>query len=271
MMLAVSTFGCLDTVSKWLTSYYEVPVIIWVRYVFQILLLVILLGPQMGLRLVRTTNLKIQVIRGLVLVAAGMIFLKALSYMPIAEVVSINFMAPVFIAVLSGPLLHEKVGPRTWVALAAGFTGVMLIIRPGSEVFTWWALLPLGSALGMTVYQMLTRKIAGKDHALTSLFYPTLVGAVVVPVFFPLAMELPREPFHMVLFVAQGAMGGIGHWLLIKAHEDAPASVLSPFLYVQLITVLGLGWLVFGQLPDGFAVIGMLTIAASGLLLVFRR
>lgn len=235
------------------------------------ILLLVLVGPKMGMRLVRTTSPKIQVFRGLVLVAAGLIFVKALSLMPMAEVVSITFMAPVFIAVLSGPILHEKVGARTWVALAAGFAGVLIIIRPGSGVFGWAALLPLACAGCMTAYAMLTRRIAGKDHALTSLFYPTLAGAIVVPIFFPLAMVFPREPFHMALFVALGAMGAIGHWFLIKAHEDAPASTLSPFLYVQLLTVLSLGWLVFGELPDGIAVIGMLTVAARGLLLVLRR
>lgn len=271
MMAAVSTFACLDTISKWLTQHYTVPMIVWVRYVIQMALLLVLLLPRMGWRLVKTNYPGIQVVRGLVLVAAGMVFVAAISYMPIAEVVSINFMAPIFIAVASGIFLKERIGARAWVALAVGFTGVLLIVRPGTALFQWAALLPLACALGMTVYQMLTRKIAGKEHALTSLFYPTLVGAVAVPVVFPYAMQLPGVGWHWILFVAVGALGGIGHWFLIKAHEHASAAVLSPFMYVQLLVVLVLGWIVFGQLPDGIAVIGMLTITGSGLLLVFRR
>jgi drug/metabolite transporter (DMT)-like permease len=271
MMAAVSTFACLDTISKWLTQHYPVPVIVWVRYVFQMGLLLVLLAPRMGWRLVKTAHPGIQVVRGLVLVAAGMVFVAAISYMPLAEVVSINFMGPIFIAVASGILLRERIGAKAWVALALGFTGVLLIVRPGTAIFQWAALLPLGSALGMTVYQMLTRRVAGRDHALTSLFYPTLVGAVAVPVAFPHAMQFPTVAWHWSLFVAVGALGGFGHWLLIKAHELATAAVLAPFMYVQLVVVLFLGWAVFSQLPDGIAVLGMLVITGSGLLLVFRR
>ncbi|HVL37533.1 MAG TPA: DMT family transporter, partial [Burkholderiales bacterium] len=132
MMAAVSTFACLDTISKWLTQHYPVPVIVWVRYVFQMGLLLVLLAPRMGWRLVKTAHPGIQVVRGLVLVAAGMVFVAAISYMPLAEVVSINFMGPIFIAVASGILLRERIGAKAWVALALGFTGVLLIVRPGT-------------------------------------------------------------------------------------------------------------------------------------------
>ena len=271
MMLAVSMFSCLDATSKYLAAMYAVPTIVWARYVFQMLLMVLALGPRMRLELVRTANLRLQVIRGVVLTASSLLFLTALSRMPLAEAASIAFMAPLFIAVLSGPVLHERVEGRTWLALGAGFAGVLLIVRPGGGVFTGFALLPLGSALLMAIYQMMTRRLAGRDSALTTLFYPAVVGSILVPLVFPLALSLPGKPLHLALFGALGIMGGIGHFFLIRAHHEAPASVLGPFMYGQLLTALVLGWLVFDQLPDGLAVLGMVIITASGLLLALSH
>ena len=270
-MLAVSTFACLDATAKYLAAYYPVPAIVWARYVFQMVLMLVVLGPRLRMGLLRTTNLRLQVVRGIVLTASSLVFLTALSRMPMAEAASIAFMAPLMIAVLAGPLLHERVDGRTWLALGAGFAGMLLIIRPGGGLFTWVALLPLCSALLMAVYQLMTRRLAGRDAALTTLFYPALVGSVVVPLAFPLSLTWPGEWLHAAMFVALGVLGGIGHLFLIRAHDHAPASTLGPFMYAQLLSVLVLGWLVFGELPGALSLLGMLAIIASGLLLVLSH
>jgi drug/metabolite transporter (DMT)-like permease len=220
------------------------------------------------MRLVRTSNLRLQVVRGVILTVSSLAFLTALAHMPLAEAASIAFMTPIIVAVLAGPVLNEQVGARTWIALAGGFVGVVLIIRPGGELFTWAALLPLASALFMAFYQMLTSKLAGRDAPLTTLFYPALIGTALVPLIFPHELVLPATLFHGGLFILIGVLGGLGHFLLIHAHHYAPASILSPFMYAQLVTALFLGWLVFGQFPDAMAIVGMATIAASGLLLI---
>jgi drug/metabolite transporter (DMT)-like permease len=268
MVLAVSTFTCLDTTSKYLAQHYAVPGIVWVRYVVQMLLMVIVLAPRQGTVLLRTNNLRLQVVRGVILTVSSLAFLTALAHMPLAEAASIAFMTPIIVAVLAGPVLNEQVGARTWIALAGGFVGVVLIIRPGGELFTWAALLPLASALFMAFYQMLTSKLAGRDAPLTTLFYPALIGTALVPLIFPHELVLPATLFHGGLFILIGVLGGLGHFLLIHAHHYAPASILSPFMYAQLVTALFLGWLVFGQFPDAMAIVGMATIAASGLLLI---
>jgi drug/metabolite transporter (DMT)-like permease len=270
MLAAVSTFSCLDATSKYLAALYAVPTIVWARYVSQMLLMAAVLGPRMGMGLLRTSNLRLQLVRGAVLTASSLLFLTALTRMPLAEAASIAFMAPLFIAVLSGPVLREHVERRTWIALAAGFGGVLLIVRPGGEVFTWVSLLPLASAFMMAAYQMMTRRLAGHDAALTTLFYPALVGSLAVPLVFPSALALPERAAHLGLFCALGVLGGIGHYFLIRAHFHAPAAVLGPFMYGQLLTAVALGWLVFGQLPDGLAVLGMLVITASGIRLIIR-
>jgi drug/metabolite transporter (DMT)-like permease len=275
MLAAVSTFSCLDATSKYLAALYAVPTIVWVRYVSQMLLMLAFLAPRLGRGLLRTSNLKLQLLRGAVLTASSLLFLTALSRMPLAEAASIAFMAPLFIAVLSGPVLHERVEGRTWVALAFGFGGVLLIVRPGGGLFTWVSVLPLASALMMAVYQLMTRRLAGRDASLTTLFYPALVGSVAVPLVFPLvfplSMSVPGNALHLAMFCALGVLGGVGHFFLIRAHFYAPPSILGPFMYGQLLTALLLGWLVFGQLPDGLAVAGMLLITASGLVLAISH
>jgi drug/metabolite transporter (DMT)-like permease len=271
MLAAVSTFSCLDATSKYLAALYAVPTIVWARYVSQMLLMVVVLGPRMGAGLLRTTNLRLQLLRGGVLTASSLLFLTALARMPLAEAASIAFMAPLFIAVLSGPLLHERVEGRTWLALAVGFGGVLLIVRPGGGLFTWASLLPLASAFMMAVYQMMTRRLAGHDRALTTLFYPALVGSLAVPLLFPAAFAFPNETGHLFMFGALGILGGVGHFFLIRAHFHAPPSLLGPFMYGQLLTALALGWLVFGHLPDRLAVLGMAVISGSGLLLAFSH
>ena len=267
MVLTVSLFACLDTMSKYLSAHYPVPAIVWARNAFQLVLMLAVLGPRLGAGLVRTANLRLQLARGVVLIAASLLFMTALSRLPIAECTSVAFTAPLIIAVLAGPLLKEQVHGRTWRALAAGFVGVLLVIRPGSALFSWAALLPLGSAVLMAAYQMLTRRLAGRDAALTTLFYPAIVGTVFVPILFPLSFELPREPLHIALFVGIGLVGSLGHFFLIRAYDHAPASMLGPFTYAQLVVALVLGWLVFGQFPDAWSVAGMAVIVASGLAL----
>ena len=268
MIAAVSTFTCLDTTSKYLAQHYPVPAIVWARYVVHMVLMALVLGPRMRFALLRTTNLRLQIIRGIVLAASSLVFLSALSLMPLAEAAAIAFMTPIIIAALAGPVLGEKVERRTWLALAGGFVGVLLIVRPGGGLFTAAALLPLASAFMMALYQMMTSKLAGRDTPLTTLFYPAVIGSALVPLAFPHELMLPARPLHAGLFVLIGLLGGFGHFLLIRAHDYAPSSTLSPFMYAQLITALVLGWLVFRQLPDALSFVGMATIAASGLVLI---
>jgi drug/metabolite transporter (DMT)-like permease len=269
MLLATACFGCLDTMSKYLVAYYPASALVWLRYVLQTLVMSAIFLPRIGLRLVRTSAPGVQVLRGLMLVFSSVVFVVALNHMQIAEVASIVFLAPVIVALAGGPLLNERVGGRTWIALAGGFTGVLLIIRPGGDAFTWWALLPLGCAFLFAGYQILTRKLAGHDDPITTLFYPGVIAVLAIPPVFPGAISaVPAVPLHAAALAAIGVLGAIGHFLLIRAHTLAPATLLAPFGYTQLLVVLVLGWLVFGQLPDGLALAGIVLVAASGLGLI---
>lgn len=268
MLLATCCFGCLDTLSKYLVAYYPAAALVWLRYVLQTLVMMAIFLPRMGLRLVRTASPGLQFVRGLMLVVSSVVFVVALLHMQIAEVASIVFLAPIIVALAGGPLLGERVSARTWLALAGGFTGVVLIIRPGGGAFTWWALLPLACAFMFAGYQILTRKLAGHDDPITTLFFPGLIACFVVPPIFPGAFEIPSVPLHAVMLGVIGILGAVGHFMLIRAHALAPATLLSPFGYTQLVVVLTLGWLVFDQLPDGIALTGIALIAVSGLGLI---
>jgi drug/metabolite transporter (DMT)-like permease len=269
MLLATACFGCLDTLSKYLVAYYPAAALVWLRYVLQTLVMLAIFLPRMGLRLFRTSSPGLQIVRGLMLVVSSVVFVIALLHMQIAEVASIVFLAPIIVALAGGPLLGERVGMRTWLALAGGFTGVLLIIRPGGGAFTWWALLPLACAFLFAGYQILTRKLASRgDDPITTLFVPGLVACFVVPPIFPGAFEIPTVPLHALMLGIIGILGAVGHFMLIRAHALAPATLLSPFGYTQLVVVLTLGWLVFGQLPDGIALAGIALIAGSGLGLI---
>jgi drug/metabolite transporter (DMT)-like permease len=269
MVLATFCFGCLDTLSKYLVAHYPAPALVWLRYVLQTLVMMAIFLPRMGTRLVRTGAPGVQALRGLMLVFSSVVFVVALNHMQIAEVASIVFLAPIIVALAGGPLLGERVGTRTWLALAGGFTGVLLIIRPGGNAFTWWALLPLACAFLFAGYQILTRKLAGHDDPITTLFYPGLIAALAIPPAFPGSVfDVPRAPLHAGMLTAIGILGAVGHFLLIRAHGLAPATLLAPFGYTQLLVVLALGWVVFGQLPDGIALAGIALVAGSGLALI---
>src|SRR5512145_1259191 len=219
MLLATACFGCLDTLSKYLVAHYPAAALVWLRYMLQTLVMMAIFLPRMGLRLVRTSSPGLQFVRGLTLVVSSVVFVIALLHMQIAEVASIVFLAPIIVALAGGPLLGERVSARTWFALAGGFTGVLLIIRPGGSAFTWWALLPLGCAFFFAGYQILTRKLAGHDDPITTLFFPGLIAVVAIPPVFPGAFsDVPTAPLHAALLGVIGILGGVGHFLLIRAH-----------------------------------------------------
>jgi len=271
IMIAVSFFALLDAVAKYLSKFYPVPGIVWARYFFQALLMLLVLGPRLGMGLWRTNRPGLQLARGTVLVCASLTFFTALSLMPLAETSAISFTAPLILMALSVPLLRERVDGPAWIAVWLGFFGVVLIIRPGTGVFTWVALLPLCTAFFNASYQLLTRKLSGIDSTLPTLFYGGLIGAVIMSCILPFYWVTPQSVFHAFLYVMLGVLAGIGHFVLIKAFDHAPASLLAPFIYVQVVAVLLLGYLVFDSFPDAWSLTGMAIIVASGIFMATRQ
>lgn len=258
-------FVVQDSISKYLSRFYPVPAIVWARYFFHLLLVLIALGPRMGLGLARTRRLGVQLVRGLLLALSTLLFIFAVKQMPLAESSSISFLAPVLVTLMAAFILKEKVEWARWLAVAGGFAGVLIVIRPGSGLFAWASLLPLGTATCFAYYQILTRQLAHLENPYTSIFYSGLVGSVLMSFTLPFVWTMPQSLDHALLFVVIGIVGGSSHLILIKAYDCAPASRLAPFSYTQLIWVVLVGYLVFGDFPDHWSLIGIAVIMASGI------
>lgn len=264
MMVMVVCFSILETTAKYLSSSYPVPMLVWFRYTVHMLLTLLLIAPRMGMRMVRTGQPMGQVVRATLLMGSTACYFGALSFLPMAEVKAISFISPLLVTLFAVWLLREEVSRSRWLAVVTGFLGVLFIIRPGSGMLQWPALLPVGSALCYSQYQIMTRKFSETENPLTTLFYTALVGCLLMSLVVPLFWKTP-ELRHLPLLLLLGAVAGFGHFMLIKALELENASFLSPLGYTQLLWVMLLGYLVFGDLPDAHSMIGMAIIVASGL------
>ncbi len=265
-MLALMLFALLDATAKHLTATFAVPLLVWARYTLHFLIMLIFVAPSMRAQLVKTDNLSLQVVRALALVGTTGFAMLAFRTMPLAEATAVLFLAPLLVTLMAGPFLGERIGSGRWLAVVVGFAGVLLIARPGgalNPVGVAWA---LGGAVCYALYQLLTRRLSQAEHPLTLLFYTALVGTAVMSLALPWYwVETSPEPLQWLLIASLGFYGGVGHFILIRAFRLAPASVLTPFGYTQLIWAALLGWLVFGHVPDALSASGMIVIAAAGL------
>jgi drug/metabolite transporter (DMT)-like permease len=271
MIVAVGLFTLMDTIAKYLARSYPVAGIVWVRYAANFALLGALLAARGELGLMRTRRPGIQLLRGALLATATFLYFTSLTVLPLAEAAAIGFVLPLFVAVLAVPMLGEKLDASRVVAIFVGLAGALLVVRPGTAMFTPYAALPVLMALANALYQILTRKIAGVEPPLTSLFYGALVGMVAFSFVAPFTWVTPSGWWHWTLIAVIGALATAGHFILIRAFDYAPATLLAPFVYTGLVWSMGLGFAVFGDFPDGWALAGMGVIVASGLWLAARQ
>ncbi len=270
MLCGTALFGCGESVVKLLTRHYDTMQIAWGRYVFHAVVFLAIFARTGIVAQMRTARPWLQFSRSAILLLGTILYFSALRYLALADAVAINFFAPLLVTAFSIPILGEQVGIRRWIAILVGFAGVMVIIRPGLGVMHWAAILPLGTAVCYALYQVLTRIAGRTDHARTSLFWSAAVGTVVMSVIVPFDWTAP-DALGWVMMAATGCVFGLGHYLLIKGLERAPASVLAPFIYSQLIWAVTLGFLVFGDFPDGFSILGALIVTGSGLYVWHRE
>jgi len=271
IVLTWGIFALMDTIAKYLSRYYPVPAIVWARYAMNLLVLTVFLAARGRLHLARTSRPGIQLVRGALLGSATIMFFTSLSVLPIAEAAAIGFVMPLFLALLAVPLLKERLDPGGIGAILVGLSATLVIVRPGSALFTAYALLPVGTALANALYQILTRRIAGLEPPLTSLFYGALVGTVMFSFVVPFAWATPGPLWHWILLVIMGLLASVGHFALIRAFDYAQAGLLAPFAYSYLVWGVLLGFAVFGDFPDGLAFAGMAVIVASGLYVANRQ
>ena len=257
----------LDATAKYLVRDYSVFFVLWARYAGQMMVVTPFARHRGGAHFWRTRHLGLQLLRSACLFTATVCFFSGLRYLPLAEGSSISFLAPIFIVILAGPMLGEKPTRIGWLAVGLGFTGILVLLRPGGAVFHPAALLFIAAAIFNALYQLLTRKVTG-DGVHTTLFYSAVVGAIFATLALPFATaSAPITGFTLFLLLLLGVFAGTGHWLMTRAFLIAPASQLTPFSYLQVVWATLFGYVLFGQIPDGWSFVGMSIIVGSGVML----
>jgi drug/metabolite transporter (DMT)-like permease len=271
ILLAGLCFSTLDATAKYLVREHALFLVVWARYLGQMLVVTPVTWHRGGAGFWRTRHLRMQLLRSLCLVTATLCFFGGLRFLPLAEGSAIVFLAPMFAIVFSRPVLGERPTRARWIAAIVGFAGILLLVRPGSAVFHPATALLVMAAIANAFYQLLTRKVPN-DSPHTTLFYSGLVGTVALSLALPF-VETPAEmtPRDAMFLLVLGLLAGVGHWCLISAFLRAPASLIAPFTYAQMIWATVYGYLIFDQLPDRLSMLGMLVIVASGVGLVLRE
>ncbi|SFV34952.1 Threonine/homoserine efflux transporter RhtA [Devosia crocina] len=263
---ATMLFAYSDTTNKLLVTDYNVPLVMAVRYITHALLMIAIVAPFHGRTMVRATRKRLVLLRGGCLAIASVLMGFALQRMPVAEATAIVYLAPVLVILLSGPLLNEKVGSGAWIAAALGFSGVLLIARPGGGLDPWGIAFALGNVVLAVGYNLLSRVLARTEHTITMLFYTALVGSILFGLLLPWTLygAVPT-PLQVFLFVGLGVSAGLGHYLFTQSYRYAPAAILAPMNYLHLGWAALFGWLVFGHAPDPIAMAGIGLVAAAGI------
>jgi drug/metabolite transporter (DMT)-like permease len=269
--LAYVTFSLLDGSAKWLVSTMPVIMVVWLRFAIHVVVAGALLFPLRGMSLVRTSHLRWHLIRGLMFMAMTGINFWALQYLQLTITSSIFFTVPLIIAILGAPLLGEKLDAGRWIAIAVGFAGVLVIVRPGSADFHPAMLASLLNAVLYAIFMMMTRRLAAYDSPETIQYLPAIVATIGLAPFAIAAWEMPDTLLEWTVACLMGVLGATGHYMLAMAHRYAPSTVIAPFLYQQVFYMALFGYLVFGDVPGPAVWIGAVIVIASGLYLFWRE
>lgn len=268
LSLATLCFATLDAAAKWLVQSLPVVEVVWLRFSFHVLLMVLLLAPLHGRRLVRMQQPRWHLLRaGMLATMTGLNF-WALQYLQLAETGAIQFSVPLLIALLSAWWLHERLDARRWLAIVAGFVGVLLVVRPGLQGFHPAILLSVLNAVLYALFNMLTRRMAATESPEAMQLVAAFGAALLLTPFALLQFRMPADGKTWAMIGVAGLFGGLGHQCVAMAHRYASAAVLGPFLYQQILYMVAWGWLVFAQVPDAFVIAGALVVVSSGLYLL---
>jgi len=263
-MLAMLCFAGMDAISKWLVADYSVAQMIWIRYILLCLFAWFVVRRE-GLRAAfRTTRPVLQIVRSLIAVIEGAMFVLAFRYLPLADIHAVAATSPLIVIALGVLFLGERAGLARWLAVAAGFVGVLLIVRPGFRSLDWPLLLPLVGAIMWAGYQILTRLASLSDSPGTSLLWSAIVALAATSFVGPVYWTWPTATAWTLMIVIS-LMGAIAHYALIKALDYAEAGAVQPYAYTLLVWVTILGFVLFGDVPDLWTILGAAIVVASGL------
>jgi len=271
MIAAFACFSLLDTTAKWLSPRIGLIETTWARYFFSFLIVSLFLNPVRKPGLLRTKRPMLQAIRSIALLASTLLNFLALNYLQLTQTMTIMFLQPILVALIAGPLLGEWVGPRRMIAIGIGFSGVLLVTKPGLGGIHWAAIYSFIGVGFYAAYALITRILADHDPPETTMVYSAAAGILVLTPLIPFTWHAVLDPFTAGLMLGIGFWGALGHWMLIHAHRLAPAAILAPFLYTQILWMGALGYLVFGDVPDRWTLLGGAIVVISGLYLWQRE
>lgn len=271
MCLTMLCFAVLDASAKWLNRGLDPMLTIWARYAASVALVFVAVNPGTSPGVLRTRRPWLQAARSLMLFLSTACNFYALQHLQLVETMSIMFATPFLVALLSGPMLGERAGTQRLAAIAVGFCGVLIVTRPGLGAMHPAALLSVAGTFAYALYNILTRVLAAHDRTETTLVYSGLAGLALATPFLPFVWTDPGSALAWLLLFGMGVFGAFGHWFLILAHARAPAPVLAPYLYTQIVWMLILGYVVFGDWPDSWTLAGAAVVIGSGLYLLVRE
>ena len=272
-LLAGVFFICLSGVTsplmngfaKLLGAHYSSLQVSWARAFGHVLFMLIVFLPRFGMKMLRTRRFGMHLARSASLFISNLVYFLAITFIPIGKAASINMIGPLLVAALAWPMLGERTNPRRVAAVCVGFLGVLIIIRPGTEVFHWAALLVIFSALMNGFYQIFTRRISDTESAPTQAIYSSIVGAFGMLLVLPFVWKTPENWADLALFCSMGVLGAISHYFVALALGFAPANIVTPFQYTQMLGSVLVGYLIFGDFPDALTWAGAGVVVASGL------
>ena len=267
---AMTLVPVMDGIAKHLSADFHVFQVVWARYFFHLIILLPIILWRYGVAGFLPQRPVAQVLRGGLLLGSTVFFFAAIAVMPLTDALALVFVSPLVVTALSPWLLGERVGIRRWSAVLVGFVGVLIIIRPGAGVFQVGSLLALAAGCIFACYLIATRKLAGSAPPLVTLAYTALIGALVMS----LAMLWywqPPTPADWLAMIAMGGIAAMGHFLLIRAFELAPASTLAPFTYWEIVSMTAIGYVWFGDFPQSLTWLGIAIVIASGIYISFRE
>ena len=269
-IIAYFSFSILDAIQKSAVLYYSIFQLMFVKYTFVLLLSILEARRSKKINFYKTNNFKLQIIRSLLSILESACFVLSFKYLSLANAHSIGALAPIIIVVLSIFILNEKVSIKTWLAIFIGFIGVLIIIRPASDVFSLKSLIPLLAAFFLGLYQIATKKITEYDTPEVSLFYSSLVGIFITSIM-AFYFWQPVNINSLIFFLPIGLFFSLGIYFQILALNNAKASIIQPFHYTLIFWAIIFGYFFYDDLPDLYTIIGALIITASGVFVINQK
>ncbi|MBL4647074.1 MAG: DMT family transporter [Rhizobiales bacterium] len=271
IIFAFMLFSCLDTLAKFAGQSVPALEAAWARFVGHAILAILVFQPWRNRSIMKTNQPFNQALRGLFLMGSTIFNFLALRHLQLAETMSIMFAGPFVVTALAGPVLGEWAGRRRWGAIIVGFLGVLIVTRPGIAVIDPAVLYSIAAMLCYAGYALMTRKMSPAETARSLIFYSALLPAIIMT---PIAVSVWVAPPNWMVYAelaGMGVFGFVGHWFLIKANQLADVPTLAPFLYTQIVWMVGLGYVAFNEIPGIWTMLGSAVIVSSGLYLLYRE